>query len=113
MSENRPVLVALDNTAKDTWMTESPGKFIMLPVSIPAGTAALVVDGATTLPYKAVKKAGCDTYESLWENPPQGSEFRQTILFFPKVVASAVMFSSDFLFSYAATTHFKDCGGAK
>jgi hypothetical protein len=109
--ENRVVLNALDRAADNTWAESPAGVVATLPLTVTAGTAAALLDLGVTLPAKAAPQAACDVYNDIWKDP-QGSDFRQAILFLPKVVGSAVYLPSDFAWSWLFRTRFDGCDKA-
>lgn len=104
--DNRVVLNSLDEAVQGSTIIDSTaGKIAVAPVAFPVGVTAGVIDMAVVTPARAVVPAGKDTGEYLWENP-QGSDLRQAMLFIPKVVATPVLFISDWAFRSIFTTKF-------
>ncbi|QEM68828.1 hypothetical protein FO488_12110 [Geobacter sp. FeAm09] len=104
--DNRLVLNSLDEAMQGSAIIDSTaGKIAAAPVALPVGMAAGVIDMAVVTPARATVPAGKDTVEYLWENP-QGSDLRQAMLFIPKVVATPVLFISDWAVRSIFTTKF-------
>jgi hypothetical protein len=108
MKENRVVLNALDRSVDNTWVGTPAGVASTLPLTVPLGTAGALADIAVTLPVLAAPQAACDAYVDIWKDP-QGSDFRQAILFLPKVVGSAAYFPLDFAGSWLFRMRFDGC----
>ena len=89
--ENRRTLNALDKTVK---IESTAGKIAAAPVFVPVGFVAGAGDAVVVHPAVSVPEAGRETYQILWEDP-QGSDFHQAMLFFPKVGATPVVFITD------------------
>ncbi len=106
--ENRVVLNALDRSVKETWVESPAGIVATLPLTVPIGTAGVALDMGVVLPAKSAPQAACDTYLDIWKNP-EGSDFRQAILFLPKVVGSAVYLPCDFVGSWLFRMQFDGC----
>jgi hypothetical protein len=106
--ENRVVLNALDRAVADTWVESPAGIAATLPLTVPVGTAGALADVVVVLPVKSAPQAACDMYVDLWKDP-QGSDFRQAILFLPKVVGSAVYLPTDFAYSWLFRMRFDGC----
>ncbi len=106
--ENRAVLNTLDRSVKDTWVESPAGIVATLPVTVPFGTAGAALDVCAVLPLKSAPQAACDMYADIWRNP-QGTDFRQAVLFLPKVVGSAVYLPADFVFSWLFRMDFDGC----
>jgi pyocin large subunit-like protein len=106
--ENRVVLNAFDRAVKDTWVESPAGIVATLPVAVPVGTAGALADVAVTLPLLSAPQAACDAYDDIWKNP-QGSDFRQAILFLPKVAATGVYIPVDFAGSWLFRMKFDGC----
>lgn len=89
--ENRYLLNTLDEKVQ----FESTGaKVAAAPVFIPVGLAAGLTDAVIVHPLVSIPEAYRDTNETVWENP-EGSEFRQAMIFLPKVVATPLVFCGD------------------
>lgn len=106
--ENRVVLNTLDRSVKDSWVESPAGIVSTLPVTVPVGMTGALLDMGVVLPVKATPQAACDMYDDLWKNP-QGSDFRQAILFLPKVVGSVVYLPVDFAGSWLFRMEFDGC----
>lgn len=105
-SENRLVMNALDEAVQGSVITKSTtGKVLAAPVAFPVGLAAGVIDTALVTPARAAVPAAKDTNTYLWENP-QGSDLRQMMLLLPKIVATPIVFTTDWVFRSAFTTRF-------
>ncbi len=105
-SENRPVLNSLDNAVQGSAITSSTtGKVLAAPVAFPVGVTAGVIDMALVTPARAAVPAAKDTNSYLWKNP-QGSDLRQMMLLIPKVIATPVVFATDWAFRSVFTTRF-------
>lgn len=96
--DNRRVLNYLDAQAKDSWIAKTTaGRIVAAPVALPVGGVAFVLDVAVVQPAMAVPPAAKDTYDFLWK--PRGmTPFRKAILFVPVVVATPIVFVSDWAF---------------
>ena len=93
--ENRVSLNALDDLTADTPVAKNPWlRAGAVPVALPIGVTACVVDAVLITPAKALTPAWQDTSSFLWENP-EGSDFRQMALLLPKTVATPVLFGTD------------------
>ena len=92
-TENRRVLNSLDQLVQ---FESTSAKVAAAPVFVPIGVAAGLTDMVIVHPAVSIPEAGEDTWEVLWKNP-QGSEFRQMMLFLPKVVASPILFVTDWV----------------
>ena len=79
--------VSFDSTA---------GKIAAAPVFMPVGWVAVATDAIIINPAVAVPDAYKDTKELVWENP-EGSGFRQAMLFLPKVVVTPVVYIGDWV----------------
>lgn len=105
-SENRLTLNALDRAVQDSVITESTtAKVVASPLALTAGVTAGVIDLAVITPARASVPAAADTNTYLWEDP-QGSDLRQMMLFVPKVVATPVVFLTDWACRSVFTTKF-------
>ena len=103
---NRLVLNSLDKAVQDSAITGSTtAKVVAAPVAFPVGVAAGVIDMAVVTPARATVPAAKDTSSYLWENP-QGSDLRQMMLLVPKVVATPVVFLTDWACRSVFTTRF-------
>jgi len=103
--DNRRLLNALDDGVKGTWVAETPtGRIVASPVFLPVGLAALAADTVIVQPVAATGPAAKDMYDWIWKDP-QGSDFSQVMLFLPKVVASPIVFVSDWLFRSVFATN--------
>jgi hypothetical protein len=104
--ENRLTLNALDRAVQDSVITESStAKVVASPLALTAGVTAGVIDLAVVTPARASVPAAADTNSYLWKDP-QGSDLRQMMLFVPKVVATPVVFLSDWACRSVFTTKF-------
>ena len=104
--ENRLVLNSLDKAVQDSAITgNTTAKVVAAPVAFPVGVAAGVIDMAVVTPARATVPAAKDTSSYLWENP-QGSDLRQMMLLVPKVVATPVVFLTDWACRSVFTTRF-------
>jgi hypothetical protein len=104
--ENRIVLNSLDNAAEGSFVTGSTAaKVAAAPIALPVGITAGLIDMTLVTPGRATVPAAKDTDSYLWKNP-QGSELRQTMLFMPKVVATPIVFISDWAFRSVFTARF-------
>lgn len=88
--DNRRTLNYLDKHVK----FESTGaKIAAAPIFIPVGLVAVITDAVIVNPAIALPKAYDDTLD-IWRNP-EGSDFRQMMLFVPKVVVTPIFFVLD------------------
>ena len=102
--ENRVVLNSLDHAAQGSALTSSTtGKVLAAPLAFPMGVTATAIDMALVTPARAALPAAKDTSSYLWDNP-QGSDLRQMMMLVPKVVATPVVFMTDWAFRSAFTT---------
>jgi hypothetical protein len=91
--ENRFLLTKLDRAAAGTVITNSTAAQVAAaPIAIPVAMTAGAIDFAILNPARAVVPAYRDTSKAVWE-APQGSDFRQAVLFFPKVVITPVVYA--------------------
>lgn len=96
--ENRRLMNWTDEAVKDSFVTANTGtKIACAPVMVPTALVIFAADAAVVQPCCAIPKAGDDTYEVLWKDP-QGDAFYQTLKFVPKVVATPIVFVSDWAF---------------
>jgi len=96
--DNRRLLNYLDSQAEGTWVADTTaGRITGAPIAIPVGAAAFALDVAVIQPVCAVPPAAKDTYDLLWK-PRELSAFRKMILFVPVVVATPIVFVSDWAF---------------
>ena len=96
--DNRRLLNYLDSRAEGTWVADTTaGRIVGAPVAIPVGAAAFALDVAVIQPVCAAQPAAKDTYDLLWK-PRNLSAFRKMILFVPVVVATPIVFASDWAF---------------
>ena len=91
---NRRTLNLLDSHVR---IESTGGRVAAAPVFIPVGLAAALTDMLIVHPIVSVPPAIKDTRECIWENP-EGSEFRQMMLFIPKVAFTPVFFAGDLVF---------------
>ena len=91
--ENRRVLNTLDDVVD---IDRKVGRIAAAPIFVPVGVAAGLLDMVVVHPAASVPKAADDTADLLWKNP-RGSDFHQMMLFFPKVVATPLVFSGSML----------------
>lgn len=104
--ENRLTLNYLDSTVQKSVVTRNTvNKIVAAPIAFTTGVVACTIDGAIITPARAAVSAAKDTNIYLWKNP-QGSEFRQMMLLLPKVIATPVVFATDWTFRTAFTTSF-------
>lgn len=90
---NRRVLNTLDDVVR---IERVGGRIAAAPLFVPVGLVAGVLDMVVVHPVASTPKAVDDTADLLWKNP-RGSEFRQMMLFLPKVVATPLVFSGSLL----------------
>jgi hypothetical protein len=92
-AENRVLMTKLDRAAEGTVITNSTAaRVAAAPIAIPVGVTAGAIDFAILNPARAVVPAYRDTSETVWEKP-QGSDFRQAVLFLPKVALTPVVYT--------------------
>lgn len=104
--ENRLTMNTLDDAVQGSAITGSTtGKVLAAPVAFPVGMTAGVIDMAVVTPARAAVPAAEDTNSYLWKNP-QGSDLRQMMLLMPKVVATPVVFLTDWAFRTVFTSKF-------
>jgi hypothetical protein len=104
--QNRLTLNTLDRMARDSRVSKSTtARVALAPLAVSGGLIAGAFDMAVVTPVRAVKPAAHDTYESLWENP-KGSELRQAMLLLPKVIATPLVFTTDWTFRSLFATKF-------
>jgi hypothetical protein len=91
--KNRVLLNSLDAAAAGTFLTETrTARVIAAPLALPVGFGAGAVDMLLYTPARQFVPAYHDTIKSVWENP-EGSDFRQAVLFLPKVVMTPVVYA--------------------
>lgn len=91
--KNRVLLKGLDNAAAGSFLTETKtARVAAAPLAIPVGVGAAAVDMAILIPANQVVPSYRDTKQLVWENP-EGSDFRQAVLFLPKVVATPLVYT--------------------
>lgn len=88
---NRRTLNLLDEKVR---FESTTAKVAAAPVFIAVGLAAGLTDAVIVHPLVSIRPAYDDTSETVWENP-QGSEFRQAMIFLPKVAATPLVFVGD------------------
>jgi hypothetical protein len=104
--ENRLLLNSLDKAAQGSVITRSTtAQALAAPVAFPVGVTAVLLDLAVVTPARAAVPAAKDTSAYLWENP-QGSDLRQMMLLMPKVLATPVVFITDWTCRSVFTTKF-------
>lgn len=104
--ENRLVMNSLDQAVQGSVITGSTtGKVMAAPLALPVGVTAGVIDMAIVTPARAAVPAAADTNSYLWKNP-QGSDLRQMMLLVPKVVATPMVFLTDWAFRTTFSTEF-------
>lgn len=90
---NRVLLNKLDEAASNSFLTETKtARIVAAPLAIPIGIGAAVIDMAIITPSLQVVPTYRDTKEWVWVNP-QGSEFRQAVLFLPKVALTPLVYA--------------------
>ena len=89
--QNRRTLNKLDEWVR---IEKPASRTAAAPVFIPVGLLAGAADAVVVHPIASVPKAADDTREEIWDNP-EGSEFRQMMLFVPKVFVTPVFFVGD------------------
>lgn len=105
--ENRLTMNYLDRAVEGSFITSSTaGKVAASPIAFPVGVTAGLIDMAVVTPARAAIPAAEDTNSYLWKDP-QGSEFRQMMLFMPKVVATPAVFLTDWAFRSVFSTKFQ------
>jgi len=96
--DNRRLLNALDEGVENTFITNTTaGRIAAAPVFIPVGAVTFAADTVIIHPATSVEPAAKDTYDLLWK-PRDMTPFRKMILFVPVVVATPVVFVSDWAF---------------
>ena len=91
--KNRRTLNLLDEKVR---IESTAGRIAAAQVFVPVGTLTAMTDAAIVHPYCAIPEAADDTWELILEDP-EGSDFRQVILFLPKVVITPVIFTVDWI----------------
>lgn len=90
---NRVLLNKLDETASNSFLTETKtARIAAAPLAIPVGIGAAVIDMAIITPSLQIVPSYKDTREWVWLDP-QGSEFRQAVLFLPKVAITPLVYA--------------------
>ena len=96
--ENRRLMNWSDDAVKNSFVTANTGtKVACAPVIVPTALVIFVADAAVIQPCCAVPKAAEDTYDAIWKNP-QGDAFIQSMKLVPKVIATPIVFVSDWAF---------------
>ncbi len=91
--KNRVLLNNLDNAAAGTFLTETKtARIIAAPLAVPVGCGAGAVDMFIYTPARQFVPSYRDTMQTVWENP-EGSDFRQAVLFMPKVVITPLVYA--------------------
>ena len=91
--DNRRTLNLLDELVR---VEQSGWRIAAAPVFIPVGLLAGAADAVVVHPIVSIPEAADDAYEAIWENP-EGSEFRQMMLFVPKIVVTPLFFAGDWI----------------
>lgn len=105
--ENRVLLNSLDKAVQGSAITRSTtARVLAAPIALPVGVTAGVLDAAVVTPARAAVPAAKDTSVYLWENP-QGSDLRQMMLLVPKIVATPVLFVTDWTCRSVFSTKFE------
>lgn len=96
--DNRRLLGFLDEQVQNTWVADTnAGRIAAAPVAVPVGVVAFALDVVVIQPVVSVRPAAVDTYDLLWK--PRGmTAFRKAMLFVPVVVATPIVFVSDWAF---------------
>ncbi len=87
--ENTPLLTWLDDVVRPETTLE---KSALCPVFVPVGTACVVLDVCVLHPIHAVMLGARDTWQIVWAGA-KGSFVEQSLLFVPRIVASAPVFA--------------------
>ena len=88
---NRRTLNLLDEHVR---FESTEARIAAAPLFIPLGLAAGIADAVIVHPLASIPGASDSTRETVWDNP-EGSDFRQAMLFLPKVVATPMVFAGD------------------
>lgn len=96
--ENRRLMNWSDDVVKESFVTANTGtKVACAPVIVPTALVVFAADAVVIQPCCAVPKAVDDTYDVIWKDP-QGDAFIQSMKFVPKVIATPIVFVSDWAF---------------
>ena len=91
--ENRRTLNLLDDAIQ---IESTAGKICAAPIFVPVGTVAGLLDMVVIHPVFSVPKAADDTLDLIWRDP-KGSDFRQILIFVPKLIITPIYFSGDWV----------------
>jgi len=91
--KNRRALNLLDDVIQ---IESTAGKICAAPIIVPVGTGAGLLDMIVVHPIVSVPKAADDTLDLIWRDP-QGSDFRQILIFVPKLIVTPFYFSGDWV----------------
>lgn len=91
--KNRVLLNTLDNAAEGTFLTKTrTARIIASPLAVPVGFGAGAFDMLIYTPARQFVPSYRDTMKNVWENP-EGSDFRQAVLFLPKVAITPLVYT--------------------
>ena len=91
--DNRVVLNSLDEHVAPS---SDVGRWLLAPVALPVGAAAVTVDAVVVRPVTQLDDAWGDTVELLWE-PGDQTPFRRVIVAPVMAVATPFVFAADWL----------------
>lgn len=95
---NRNNTPALNFVEQHMLPKEKPGRMLAYPVAIPAGLVAASLDMLVLHPASVVKDSWNDTGDLLWEKLEWQERYvTTTVSLLPRVVATPVVFTGDFL----------------
>ena len=89
--DNRRTLNLLDDKVQ---FESTAGKVVGAPLFIPIGLASGLADAVVVHPVVSLPEAYDDTSDVVWENP-EGSDFRQAMIFIPKIAVTPLVFVGD------------------